>query len=157
MSTNGIFINGHRLHKSAAIIMDGDEIEVPGHTSTCIDDSLLLTYNFPALMILLVFSCVHSLKGSCERVSIFEPTPPQGCYKVYSIYEYVFNELAHHIWKDSEDWLLWCDVSLSRKVWGIFTYWSYYLLISKKWKFCFCTFVIWFIIFQTSCLQNNSG
>ena len=97
MSTNGIFINGHRLHKSAAIIMDGDEIEVPGHTSTCIDDSLLLTYNFPALMILLVFSCVHSLKGSCERVSIFEPTPPQGCYKVYSIYEYVFNELAHHI------------------------------------------------------------
>ena len=69
--------------------MDGDEIEVPGHTSTCKDDSLLLTYNFPALMILLVFSCVHSLKGSCERVSIFEPTPPQGCYKVYSIYEYV--------------------------------------------------------------------
>ncbi|PAV22156.1 kinase [Pyrrhoderma noxium] len=66
MSTNGIFINGHRLHKSAAIIMDGDEIEVPGHTST-------------------LFSCVHSLKGSCERVSIFEPTPPQGCYKTVKI------------------------------------------------------------------------
>lgn len=29
MSTNGVIINGHKLRKAAAIIMDGDEIEFP--------------------------------------------------------------------------------------------------------------------------------
>ena len=29
VSTNGITINGHKLRRSVAMVMDGDEIEIP--------------------------------------------------------------------------------------------------------------------------------
>lgn len=79
MSTNGIKLNGYKLRKAAAIVMDGDEIEIPfakSHTSK-LRRATNLTRS-----ILTEFKCMHILKGPIERMDIFEPTPPQGAYKV---------------------------------------------------------------------------
>ncbi|KAH8119940.1 kinase-like protein [Phellopilus nigrolimitatus] len=60
LSTNGVILNGHRLRKTAGIVMDGDEIQIPNSQK---------------------FKCVHVKKEPRERMNIFEPTPPQGTYK----------------------------------------------------------------------------
>ncbi|EJD03702.1 kinase-like protein [Fomitiporia mediterranea MF3/22] len=59
-STNGVIINGRKLRRNAAIVMDGDEIQIPNSR---------------------VFKCIHTLKEPREHVNIFEQTPPQGVYK----------------------------------------------------------------------------
>lgn len=79
MSTNGIKLNGYKLRKAAAIVMDGDEIEIPFAKSRAI-----ITFRAASLThsVVIEFKCVHILKGPIERMDIFEPTPPQGEHKV---------------------------------------------------------------------------
>ncbi|SJL05588.1 uncharacterized protein ARMOST_08945 [Armillaria ostoyae] len=56
MSKNGIILNEHRIRKTAVILMDGDMIHIP--------DSL-------------TFTCIHLWKEPVEKVTVFDPTPPQ--------------------------------------------------------------------------------
>ncbi|KAK0208191.1 kinase-like domain-containing protein [Desarmillaria ectypa] len=56
MSKNGIILNEHRIRKTAIILMDGDMIRIP--------DSL-------------TFTCIHLWKEPVEKVTVFDPTPPQ--------------------------------------------------------------------------------
>ncbi|KAI5124159.1 hypothetical protein M0805_000968 [Coniferiporia weirii] len=67
LSTNGVMLNGYRLRKSVAIVMDDDEIRIPYSQS---------------------FKCVHSLKEPREKLNIFDPTPPQGMYRDLRVGKY---------------------------------------------------------------------
>lgn len=55
LSRNGIYINGQRIRKTNIILMDGDILELPNS---------------------LVFTCVHIWKKHCDKLTIFDPTPP---------------------------------------------------------------------------------
>ncbi|THV06026.1 kinase-like protein [Dendrothele bispora CBS 962.96] len=56
VSKNGVFLNNHRIRKTSFIIMNGDLIRIP--------DSL-------------TFTCVQIWKDSVEKMTVFDPTPPQ--------------------------------------------------------------------------------
>ncbi|KAL5495005.1 hypothetical protein ACEPAI_467 [Sanghuangporus weigelae] len=66
-STNGVILNGYKLRRNAAMVMHGDEIEIPNSQ---------------------VFKCIHVLKEPREKSNIFEPTPPQSAYKNLSVGKY---------------------------------------------------------------------
>ncbi|KAL5519218.1 hypothetical protein ACEPAH_901 [Sanghuangporus vaninii] len=66
-STNGVILNGYKLRRHAAMVMHGDEIEIPNSQ---------------------IFKCIHILKEPREKSNIFEPTPPQSAYKNLNVGKY---------------------------------------------------------------------
>ncbi|KAI0756779.1 kinase-like protein [Daedaleopsis nitida] len=56
VSTNGLFLNGHRIRKTSVLLMDGDVFEIPSSQK---------------------FECVMLHKEPEQKVNIFDPTPPR--------------------------------------------------------------------------------
>ncbi|TDL28212.1 kinase-like protein, partial [Rickenella mellea] len=68
LSTNGLVLNGHKLRKSWAIVVDGDVIEIPSSQA---------------------FKCIQVMKEPRQKAHIFEPTPPRGStYKNLKVGKY---------------------------------------------------------------------